>query len=55
MAQEPETQTIFMSGYPDEIITRHGILEKETNFINKPFTKDELLSKVQEVIEKLEK
>jgi hypothetical protein len=41
-----------MSGYTDNAIVHHGILEKGTNFIQKPFTVDGLARKVREVLDK---
>jgi len=36
-----------MSGYTDDVVTRHGISGDEVNFIQKPFTADELLTRVE--------
>jgi PAS domain S-box-containing protein len=44
-------RAIFMSGYTDDAIVRHGILEGEVPFLNKPFTKQTLLGKVREVLD----
>ena len=48
----PETKVLFMSGYPDDAIVRHGVLGPEAQFIQKPFTLDALARKVRDVIEK---
>ena len=50
-AIKPEIKTLFMSGYTANVISHHGVLDKGMNFIQKPFTKDELARKVREVIE----
>lgn len=47
----PETSILFMSGYDDEIIARHGILEDNVQFINKPFSPGKLALKVRESLE----
>ena len=47
---KPDIQTIFMSGYTADIVAHRGVLEKNVNLINKPFTKDQLADKVQEVL-----
>ncbi|MCF8074595.1 MAG: hypothetical protein K9K63_01830 [Desulfotignum sp.] len=39
-----------MSGYTDDAITRHGILDAKTPFIQKPFTKKTLGEKVHSVL-----
>ena len=47
----PETRALFMSGYTDDAISHHGILESGTHFMEKPFTSDALLRKVREVLD----
>jgi DNA-binding NtrC family response regulator len=34
----PEMQVLYMSGYTNEAIVRHGVLDPDTLFIQKPFT-----------------
>jgi two-component system cell cycle sensor histidine kinase/response regulator CckA len=46
----PEAQAIFMSGYADDSIVRHGLTESGAHFLQKPFTPVALLKKVQEVL-----
>jgi two-component SAPR family response regulator len=41
-----------MSGYTDNAIVRHGVLEEGMNYIQKPFTVDDLARKVREVLDK---
>ena len=48
----PEIKVLYMSGYTDNAIAYHGILEKGINYIQKPFTVDGLARKVREVIDK---
>jgi response regulator RpfG family c-di-GMP phosphodiesterase len=48
----PETRILYMSGYTDNVIVHHGVLEKGMNYIQKPFTIDELTRKVREVLDK---
>lgn len=45
-------KVLYMSGYTDDAIVHHGVLEKGMNFIQKPFTIDGLASKVREVLDK---
>jgi two-component system cell cycle sensor histidine kinase/response regulator CckA len=51
-AIHPEAKTLYMSGYTDNAILHHGILEPGTNFIQKPFTVESLPRKVREVLDK---
>jgi DNA-binding response OmpR family regulator len=39
-----------MSGYTDDAIVRHGILEGGTSFLQKPFQPKALLLKIREVL-----
>ncbi len=49
-AMKPEIKVLFMSGYTNEMIAAHGVLEEGTNFLQKPFTPNKLIGKVQEVL-----
>ena len=44
-------RTLYMSGYTDEAIAKHGVLEPGLAFIYKPFTADALALKLREVLE----
>jgi len=45
-------KVLYMSGYTDDVILRHGILEEGIAFIQKPFTLETLTRKVREVLDK---
>jgi len=49
----PEIKVLYMSGYTDNAIIHHGVLEEGTNFIQKPFTLENLARKVREVLDKV--
>jgi PAS domain S-box-containing protein len=49
----PETRVLFMSGYTDDAIVRHGILDDNVAFIQKPFSPDLLAGKAREVLDRV--
>jgi CheY-like chemotaxis protein len=49
---KPDIKALFLSGYPAYIIQNKGILEEGIDFIPKPVTKNDLLRKVREVLDK---
>lgn len=46
------TPVIFMSGYSHNIISKHNILTSKVNFISKPFSVDDLIKKIKDVLNK---
>ena len=46
----PETKVLFTSGYTDQTIAHHGMLEPDTNFIQKPYSLAALVKKVRAVL-----
>lgn len=48
----PGTRVIFMSGYTDDAVMRHGVLEPGSTYVQKPFTPDAIARKVREVLDK---
>ncbi len=44
-------KTLFMSGYTDDAILHHGVLEPGTQFIQKPFSPGELLEKIRKILD----
>jgi PAS domain S-box-containing protein len=47
----PRTRVLYMSGYTDEALGRHGVLEPRTFLLQKPFSIDALGQKVREVLD----
>ncbi|MBI9086494.1 MAG: PAS domain S-box protein [Desulfobacterales bacterium] len=50
MQSYTDLKCLFMSGYTANVIAHHGVLDEGIQFINKPFSKQELASKVREVL-----
>ena len=47
----PGTRVLYTSGYTDDAILNHGVLDPDVAFIGKPFTLQALLQKVREVLD----
>lgn len=47
----PEMKGLFMSGYTEDVIIRHGVLDETMRFIEKPFTAKILLRKVRDLLD----
>jgi nitrogen-specific signal transduction histidine kinase len=47
-----EVKVLYMSGYPDDTVAHHGILNEGMNYIQKPFTLEGLARKVRGVLDK---
>ncbi len=50
IALYPQIKVLYMSGYTDDTVVRHGILHKQVNFLQKPFSPTELAQKVRQVL-----
>jgi PAS domain S-box-containing protein len=48
--ERPTTRVLFMSGYSDDEVLRAGVRMRETPFIQKPFSADDLAAKVREAL-----
>jgi len=50
MLSRPDTRVLYMSGYSDDAILRHGVKSAGTHFIQKPFSIETLAEKVRETL-----
>lgn len=46
----PETRVVFTSGYTDDALLRYGVFSDRCHFIEKPYTAEELMCKLHEVL-----
>ena len=47
-----ETRTLFTSGYTENIIAQHGVLEEGIEFLSKPYTLDALTARVRGLLDR---
>lgn len=52
LALYPDLKRLFMSGYTANLIAHHGLLAEGVNFIQKPFSREQLGKKVRDVLDK---
>jgi PAS domain S-box-containing protein len=50
-SRRPEMRVLFMSGYADETIARHGVLEEGVALLSKPLTLETLTQRVRAVLD----
>jgi len=47
----PESKILYISGYSSEAVRRRGVLSRDSPFLGKPFTPEDLLRRVRELLD----
>jgi two-component system cell cycle sensor histidine kinase/response regulator CckA len=47
----PHLKTLFVSGYTSDVIAHHGVLDQDVEFLEKPFSRAQLLQRVRAVLD----
>ncbi len=50
--KQPGLKVLYMSGYTDNVVVHHGVLDEDVQLLQKPFTVQGLVDKVQEALAK---
>ncbi len=48
----PDIKVLYMSGYTADVIAKHGLLEEDIDFLQKPFSIHSLNTKVREILDR---
>jgi FixJ family two-component response regulator len=48
--RRPDLKVLFMSGYNDDAVVRHGVVDSPATFLQKPFDARTLATKVRGVL-----
>jgi signal transduction histidine kinase/ActR/RegA family two-component response regulator len=51
-AKRPEIVVLFTSGYTDDVIAHHGVLERGVEFLQKPYPRAALASRLRELLDR---
>jgi CheY-like chemotaxis protein len=48
----PDQRILYMSAHPAEVLVQHGLESLDVPFLAKPYTRDEIVAKVQQALER---
>jgi two-component system sensor histidine kinase EvgS len=50
----PALKCVFMSGYTSDVIAHHGVLDQGVHFLQKPFSKKDLIKNIRKILDDVE-
>jgi len=51
LRRRPDLRVLYISGYPEDSISHHGVLDADQHFLQKPFPPGQFLEKIREVLD----
>jgi two-component system, cell cycle sensor histidine kinase and response regulator CckA len=51
VCSRPRIKVLYVSGYTDDTIVRQGIMNEEVAFLQKPYTREALSTRVREILD----
>ncbi|MCL4233522.1 MAG: response regulator, partial [Deltaproteobacteria bacterium] len=52
LAERPSTKVLFTSGYTEDVVLLHGVVDRDFHFLAKPYTPQSLSAKVRSVLDR---